>query len=175
MMKESQRLGLLASVVQMLDEAGSWTGRMHIQKLIYLAQEWLGLPSGYEFVLYQRGPYSFELDADVRAVRSIGAVDINPAPPYGPSYFRTSLGETISKLSPIETELNDKLIALASDLGPKTASELELLATTHYVLHGDYESDKDIVRRVVSLKPQFTPDDVEDALEQVRQLEGRFA
>lgn len=174
-MKESQRLGLLASVVQMLDEAGSWTGRMHIQKLIYLAQEWLGLPSGYEFVLYQRGPYSFELDADVRAVRSIGAVDIKPAPPYGPSYFRTGLGEAVSKLSPIETELNDKLIALAKKLGPKTASELELLATTHYVLHEDHESDKDIVTRVVSLKPQFTPDQVEQALAQVRQLEAHFA
>ena len=174
MMKESQRMGLLVSVVQMLDEAGSWTGRMHIQKLIYLAQEWLGLPSGYEFVLYQRGPYSFELDADVRAVRSIGAVDIKPAPPYGPSYFRTSLGEAISKLSPVEEGLNEKLTALAKELGPKTASELELLATTHYVMHEDHESDKDILNRVISLKPQFTLDQVEEALGQVRQLEGRF-
>lgn len=173
-MKESEKLGLLASVVQMLDEAGSWTGRMHIQKLFYFAQEFLGLQSGYEFVLYQRGPYSFDLDADIRSVRSIGAVDIKPSPPYGPSYFRTSLGEAISKLSPVERQLNDKLIALAKELGPPTASELELLATTHYALHEGHESDKDIVDRVVSLKPHFTPGQVEQALKQVRELEARF-
>ncbi len=175
-MKESQRLGLLTSIVQMLNEAPSWTGRMHIQKLVYLGQQLLALESGYEFVLYQRGPYSFDLDADIRSLRSIGAVEIMPAPlPYGPKYVRTSAGEAVSTLSPVQDALNQNLAALAKELGPKTASELELLATTHYVLHGDYESDKDIVNRVVSLKPQFTPDDVVDALEQARQLEGRFA
>jgi hypothetical protein len=174
-MKESQRLGLLASVVQMLDEAGSWTGRMHIQKLVYFGQELLGVQSGYEFVLYQRGPYSFDLDGDIRSLRSIAAVDIKPSPPYGPSYFRTSLGGAISKLSPVQEDLKGKLEALAGELGPKTASELELLATTHYVLHeGRCKTDKDIVDRVVSLKPQFTPGQVDQALGQVRQLETRF-
>lgn len=176
MMKESQRLGLLASIIQMLNDADSWTGRMHIQKLVYLAQRLLRLQSEYEFVLYQRGPYSFDLDADIRSLRSIGAVDIRPAPlPYGPKYLRTSLGGAISKLNPVEEELNDNLATLASELGPKTASELELLATSHYVLHeGLSETDKDIVDRVVSLKPQFPPDQVEQALEQVRELEARF-
>lgn len=175
MMKESQRLGLLTSVVQMLDEAGSWTGRTHIQKLVYLAQQLLGLQSGYEFVLYQRGPYSFDLDADIRSVRSIGAVDIKPSPPYGPSYFRTRVGEAVTELSPVESGLNDTLIALAKELGPKTASELELLATAHYVLHeGLRESDKDIVDRIIALKPQFSSDQVEEALRQVRELEARF-
>ena len=55
-MKEGKRLRLLASVVQMLNEAESWTGRMHIHKLLYFAQQLLGLDSEYEFVLYQRGP-----------------------------------------------------------------------------------------------------------------------
>ena len=174
-MKESHRLGLLASIVQMLNEADSWTGRMHIQKLVYFAQRLLGLQSSYEFVLYQRGPYSFDLDADIRSLRSVGAAEIRPSPPpYGPKYLRTGLGEAISKLSPVEEGLNEMLIALAKELGPKTASELELLATTHYALHEDDESDKDILNRVVSLKPQFTPDQVKEALGQVRQLEGRF-
>ena len=175
-MKESHRLGLLASIIQMLNDADSWTGRMHIQKLVYLAQRLLRLQSEYEFVLYQRGPYSFDLDADIRSLRSIGAVDIKPAPfPYGPKYLRTSLGQAIGELSPVEDEMNHKLTALAGELGPKTASELELLATTHYVLHeGLCGTDKDILNRVVSLKPQFTSDQVEQALEQVRELEARF-
>lgn len=173
--KESERLGLLASLVQMLDEAGSWTGRTHIQKLVYLAQELLGLESGYEFVLYQRGPYSFDLDADIRSLRSIGAVDLNPLPPYGASYFRTSLGESVSKLSPVGEKLNDKLTQLAKTLGPKQASELELLATTRYVLAEGHKLDKDIITRVRSLKPQFREDEAQKALEDVRQLQARFS
>jgi len=55
-MKESEKLRLLASVVQMLSEAGSWTGRMHIHKLLYLAQELMGLDSEYEFVSISAGP-----------------------------------------------------------------------------------------------------------------------
>ena len=174
-MKESHRLGLLASVVQMLNEADSWTGRMHIQKLVYFAQRLLGLQSGYEFVLYQRGPYSFDLDADIRSLRSIGAAEIRPSPPpYGPKYLRTSLGEEISKLSPVEPDLTDSLVALAKTLGPKTASELELLATTHYVMYEVSAPDKDVATRVVSLKPQFNSDEVMEALRQVRDLESRF-
>ena len=175
-MNESQRLGLSASIIHMLNEAKSWTGRMHIQKLIYLAQCLFGLPSGYEFVLYQRGPYSFDLDADIRSLQSLGAVDIRPSPaPYGPTYVRTGLGEAISQLNPLGPEQVRKLMALAKELGPKTASELELLATTYYVLHeGAHESDKDIVSRVIALKPQFTSDQAETALDQVRQLESRF-
>jgi hypothetical protein len=174
-MKEGQRLRLLASVVQMLDEAGSWTGRMHIQKLLYFAQELLGLESDYEFVLYQRGPYSFDLDADIRSLRSIGAVDITPMPPYGPSYGATALGDVLGKASPVGEQAIAKLRALAGELGPKQARDLELLATTLYVLRERRRSDKAVVRRVVSLKPQFSEDDAQDAIRQVKQIQAAFS
>jgi uncharacterized protein YwgA len=174
-MKEGQRLGLLASVVQMLNEAGSWTGRMHIHKLLYFAQELLGLDPEYEFVLYQRGPYSFDLDADIRSLRSIGAVDITPKPPYGPSYGVTGLGKVLGKASPVREQMSTKLRELASELGPKQARDLELLATTFYVLNKEtLESDKATVQRVLSLKPQFSEDEAENALQQVKQIQERF-
>ena len=124
-MNEGERLAALSSVIQMLTETLSWTGRMHIQKMVYFAQRLLGFPTGYEFVLYQRGPYSFELDADIRSLRATGAVDIKPTPPpYGPSYFRTPLGEELEERSPITQGLRDLLKDLARRLGPKTAAEL---------------------------------------------------
>jgi len=174
-MKEGQKLRLLASVVQMLDEAGSWTGRMHIQKFLYFAQDLLGLESGYEFVLYQRGPYSFDLDADIRSLRSIGAVDITPMPPYGPSYGATRLGKVLGKRAPVTEQMVANLRALASELGPKQARDLELLATTLYVLNQGSQSKKAIVRRVISLKPQFSEDDAEKAIQQVRQIQAAFS
>jgi len=174
-MKESEKLGLLSSIVQMLREAGSWTGRMHIQKLVYFAQELLGLPSNYEFVLYQRGPYSFDLDADIRSLRSIGTVEISPAPPYGPRYGITELGRGIVRLSPVGEEMNETLADLAERLGPKHAKELELLATTLYVMSEGCDSDDDIVRRVVSLKPQFDKDEAKKAMEEVREIREQFS
>ena len=173
-MNEGERLATLISVIQMLTEALSWTGRMHIQKLVYFAQNLLHLPTEYEFVLYQRGPYSFELDADIRLLRATGAVDISPAPPYGPSYFTTPLGEEMGERSPITKELSDQLKGLAQRLGPKTAADLELLATAHYAVSEGYQSEEGIVKRVVSLKPQFSPVQVSQALEEVRELQAQF-
>jgi len=174
-MKPSEKLGLLSSIVRKLNEAHSWTGRMHIQKFVYFAQELLALPSDYDFILYQRGPYSFDLDTEIRSLRSIGAVEITlREPPYGPSYSSTGLGEVISKLSTVHGETDDGLTALAEELGPKQARDLELLATTLWVLRKEHLSGPDVVKRVLSLKPQFTKDQAEKALQEVRDLQARF-
>lgn len=174
-MKESQKLGLLSSIVRKLNQADSWTGRMHIQKFIYFAQELLGVPLNYDFILYQRGPYSFDLDTEIQSLRSIGAVEITlRPPPYGPTYSSTGLGEIISGLSSVGRDTDDKLTELASVLGPKPAKDLELLATTFYVLKERERPDADVVKRVLSLKPQFSKDQAEDALQKVRELQARF-
>jgi uncharacterized protein YwgA len=173
-MKESERLGLLSLIVRELNGAESWTGRMHIHKLVYFAQEILGLQSNYDFVLYQRGPYSFDLDADIRSLRSIGGVEIRPAPPYGPKYVTTPLGNTLIELSPTDEETEQNVGKLAQLLGPRPARELELLATTYYVLDERDRSDDAIVERVLSLKPQFGKDEAQKALVEVRQLQKEF-
>ena len=148
---------------------------MHIQKFIYFAQELLGLPSGYDFILYQRGPYSFDLDNEIRSLRSIGAVEITLRPaPYGPSYSSTDLGETLAKRSAVDAKTDDKLMELANVLGPKPAKDLELLATTLYVLREGPQSDQGVVGRVLSLKRQFSKDQAEKALQEVRELQARF-
>ena len=147
---------------------------MHIQKFIYFAQELLGLPLNYDFILYQRGPYSFDLDTDIQSLRSIGAVEIRLRPPYGPSYSSTVLGEELSKRSTVDETTDDKLTALANVLGDKNARDLELLATTLYVLKEGHQPDPDVVKRVLSLKPQFPKDEAEKALQEVRELEARF-
>jgi len=174
-MTESQKLGLLSSIVRKLNQADSWTGRMHIQKFVYFAQELLGLPLKYDFILYQRGPYSFDLDTEIRSLRSIGAVEITLRPaPYGPTYSSTGLGEIISRLSAVDRGTDDKLTELAKVLGPKPAKDLELLATALYVIRERAQSDQGVVGRVLSLKPQFSKDEAEKALREVRELQARF-
>ena len=97
-------------------------------------------------------------------------------PPYGPSYRATALGEVLGKRAPVTEEMVAKLQALAKEVGPKQAKELELLATTLYVLNNERpESDKATVERVLSLKPQFSEDDAEKAIQQVRQIQAAFS
>jgi uncharacterized protein YwgA len=166
-MRDSERLSLLTRVVGALNEAGSWTGRMHIHKLIYFAQKLIGLRSDYEFILYQRGPYSFDLDADIRSVRSLSAVDIIPKPPYGPTYVVTPSGVNLALEAPIDAKEDAKLVQLAHTLGPKAARDLELLATTLYVTtEADYTDDA-AIERVITLKPQFNAAQAKEALAQV--------
>ena len=175
-MNELERLGLLTSIVEMLNKAGSWTGRTHIQKFIYFAQEVLGLPSGYEFILYQRGPFSFDLDEDIRSLRSVGTVDIAPAPPYGPRYQPTEFGKSLIEKGRLSPEMTRHLTKLATILSQrKTARDLELLATTLYAIREGYKSQEDIVSRVLFLKPQFTRHQMDQAFSEVSQIQDRFA
>ena len=174
-MDEVQRMGLLTYVVEVLNNAGNWTGRTHIQKFIYFAQETLGLQSNYEFILYQRGPFSFDLDDDIRSLRSVGAVDIAPAPPYGPRYYPTAFGKSLMEKAPISPEMDRQLAKLAYVLSSqKTARDLELLATTLYAMKEGQKSQEDVVLRVLNLKPHFTRHQVDQAYASVSQIRDRF-
>ena len=174
-MNDSERLALVASVVAMLRSAGSWTGRMHIQKLIYIGQEFGIVSPAYEFVLYQRGPYSFDLDSDIRELRSIGAVDIRPAPPYGPTYVTTGIGALMAEASPVREDAAVKLGELAGKLGSKQAKDLELLATTLFVIEEGNDVKEDIIDRVTELKPHFDREAIEGAIREVEELQSQFS
>ncbi len=175
-MNESERTGLLVHVVETLNNAGNWTGRTHIQKFVYFAQVTLGLPSSYEFILYQRGPFSFDLDDDIRALRSIGAVDIAPAPPYGPRYHPTEFGKSLKERAPVDQDMAKQLDKLAFMLSShKTARGLELLGTTLYAMKEGYESEEDVASRVLNLKPHFSRHQVDQAFISVHQIQQRLA
>jgi len=175
-MNEVERIELLSFVVESLNNAGNWTGRTHIQKFVYFAQEMLALQSNYEFILYQRGPFSFELDDDIRSLRSAGAVDIVPAPPYGPRYHLTPFGKSQLEKAPIDGRTATRLATLAYILSSqKTARDLELLATTLYVMRQGYESQEDVAFRVLNLKPHFTRHQVDQAFASVLQMQERLA
>jgi uncharacterized protein YwgA len=175
-MNEVERMGLLVRVVELLNNAGSWTGRTHIQKFVYFAQETLGLESNYEFILYQRGPFSFDLDDDIRSLRSVGGVDIASAPPYGPSYHPTPFGKSLIDKARISPDMEIRLATLAYVLSSqKTARDLELLGTTLFAMSEGQLSQEDVVLRVMDLKPHFTRHQVNQAFASVLQIRNRLS
>ena len=176
-MGEIERKALLNQLIRVLRDANSWTGRTHIQKYAFLVQKLIRHRTGYDFVLYQRGPYSFELDADIRALRSKGYLEIGPMPaPYGPRYSTTSSGDQFAgELGPVSPSLESSLQSLALAISQKDAKEMELLATAYWVRDEDYAEGTEEIERLLELKPQFNRSQAKSAFAEVKKLRAEFS
>src|SRR4051794_16995837 len=85
-MKTFEQASIVLRLSEALRQRGSWTGETHIQKATYFLQELLQLPTGFEFVLYKHGPFSFDLRATLTFMEAEDLVCWQPRPyPYGPS------------------------------------------------------------------------------------------
>jgi hypothetical protein len=71
-------------------------------------------------------------------------------------------------------ETSQRLNELAAQLGMKQAKDLELLATTLYVVAQGFTATEDIIGRVGDLKPQFERERIELAIAEVGELKSAF-
>jgi len=89
-MNPKDQFSVLLDLVVELRNSGSWTGETHVQKATYLLQELLGLPTGFEFVLYKHGPFSFELREALERMEAGRLIELEEQRyPYGPKSFKT--------------------------------------------------------------------------------------
>ncbi|MFG0274936.1 MAG: hypothetical protein ACF8QF_07760 [Phycisphaerales bacterium] len=160
----------VSAAVQRLRDEGSWAGRIHVHKLLVVAQL-LGLVRvPFRFELYRYGPYSFELDELIADMENFGFVSKEYAQPgYGPRLALSSTGEEdLDSLS--EHELA-ALSTVASEFGRRGSKELELLATSLWVMEEEGVSDKDAVRvRVQELKPHRSESDTARGVDEALSL-----
>lgn len=164
------RQAWVATAIDQLRENQSWTGRVHIHKLLYIAKE-LGLAAvPFEFELYHYGPYSFDLDAEIEEMQMYGQVAAEyPSPGYGPKYRLVSTG--IELLKQLSGSNREQVGRVAKHLGPRNSRDLELLATCLWVKRREPSQcgSEAIVERVRQLKPRYTPDQVRAALVEAEQ------
>lgn len=173
-MERYQRLALVAATVKELNEHGSRTSRSHLHKAIYFLQRWSTQEQVYGFIIYQYGPYAFELDKDISELLSFLALESHPAEDgFGAQYAVGKTGETLS--SAFEEELKPwRPITefVAKRLGPRPSRLLQLLATTAYVRDERAGIDaKDVIAEVRRLKPQYPKEEVEAAIEEIKALD----
>ena len=64
-MERLQKAAILTELADQLRREGSWCGHTHMQKATYFLQDLLEVPTGYEFILYKHGPYSFDLSEEM--------------------------------------------------------------------------------------------------------------
>lgn len=168
-MDRLKQAAILLDMAGQLRDRGSWCGETHLQKASYLLQELLQVPTGFSFVLYKHGPFSFDLRDALTAMRADGLLDLVPQEPCGPSLVPTELGIELKKLYPKTLQKHSKEISfVAETLGNQNVSELEKLATALFVtLQNELCSIRDRASEIHNLKPHVSLHDAKLAVKSV--------
>jgi uncharacterized protein YwgA len=163
----SSRCALVVDLVRRLRERGSWCGETHLQKALYILQDITRSNFGYKFVIYKHGPYSFELNNELTAMRAANILEFQfPKEGYGPSIAATPFGERVYGINkeniegfvPVEKFLADWFAA--SDV-----RHLEKVATAYYVTKKNPRDPAvERARKLTSLKPHVDIFAAEEAM-----------
>lgn len=136
--------------------------RLIFQKEVYLLQQ-LGIPFGYPFSWYKRGPYSSSITFDGYSLESIQD-EVTP----------------VKKLSPEEKILVKKFNQLVEEANQKIKGYsdkgeiLELLASLHFIIHEGYPKPESLDHAIALLlrkKPRFSEDSAKIAHELLRKYD----
>lgn len=168
MMKRLQREAVLLSLIKEMKAKGSWCGETHIQKATYFLQELLRVPTGFEFMLYKHGPFSFDLSDEITAMRADALLQYQPRIPYGPSLFPTEESREFLEQFPKTLSSYAKEIQfIAEKIGKLGVADLERLATALYVTLNPDGMEKSREFRITELKPHIKVDEASLAVKSV--------
>lgn len=176
-MKRLQRSAIILSLIESLHHKGSWCGETHIQKSTYFLQDMLDVPLGFDFILYKHGPFSFDLNDELAAMRANDILTLRPRPPYGPSILPGPRSEQLKKLSPRTLSKYHKNVEfVARELSAYGVADLERLATAVYVTAGQSLSntprDKQ-AEHIHSLKPHISVQAAMDSLDTGKRIRSK--
>jgi uncharacterized protein YwgA len=168
-MRRLQKASILTELMVQLKDNGSWCGETHVQKATYFLQEVLGLETGFEYILYKHGPYSFDLAEELTSLRADYLMEFNHrSPGYGPSLVPTEISAKLrSRFPKTIASYKEQIGFIAKKFGSKGVAELEKLATALWVTRelGGNEDDDERAERIHALKPHVS---IADALEAVQ-------
>jgi len=175
-MDRLQRAAILTELMDQLRARGSWCGETHVQKAVYFLQEVLGVPTGFEYILYKHGPYSFDLTADLTALRADFLMEFNHRTPgYGPGLVPTPTSAELRARYTRTLANNSRQIEfIAKAFGARGVTELEKLATALFVTRemGDITEISKRASRIHELKPHVSEPEALTALQELERITG---
>jgi len=171
-MNRLKRYAILVTVIEKLEEKGSWCGETHIQKTVYFLEKLFENVLDYQFILYKYGPFSFDLHDDLGIMESLGVINVIPQPPYGSQIVTGKLAERIKELFPKTlTSIKEKVEFITDKLASKNVVELETLATSLYVESKlSNNSDLEKAQEICRLKPHVSFREALQRLKEVKQI-----
>ncbi len=173
-MNQLQRFSVVTQLADELQSVGSWSGETHLQKSTYFLQELFEVDTGYDFILYRHGPFSFDLRDDLTQLRANGMVELVLYPPYGPRIKATGYSQEIRlKFPKTLARVEPAIEFVAQHLGHKDVTQLERLATALFVLRNASEEGgmEELAVRVNQVKPHVSVEEAAVALAEVQQLQ----
>ncbi|HYM62046.1 MAG TPA: hypothetical protein VEZ11_14285 [Thermoanaerobaculia bacterium] len=165
-----QRSAIVAILVKEYRARNAFCGETLVQKSVYLLQELLGVPLGFDYQLYIYGPFSFELQRHLASMMADDMIAVRPTesgatfePAAQTAYLETHVSKTIAA--------NRRAIEFAvRHLAGRGVKQLERLATALYFTVSANDPTVDgraaMIRQV---KPHISADEARKAVEQIDQ------
>jgi hypothetical protein len=170
-LNDIDRSAILLDLVAQLRAHGSWTGETHVQKAAYLMQELMGVPSGFKFVLYRHGPFSFDLRDSLNKLETWGCIQTEEQPyPYGPKIVDGPMSGRLGTASKDRQQYVRPIQFVAQQLGKANVSELERVATALFIELDPRINSEDRPERLVSLKPHISREEAPNAFARLREI-----
>jgi len=163
--------GLMAELALKLKGVSPQFGKTVLQKLVYILQEIYRVPCGYDYILYNYGPYSEALADDLSFFASMDGVKIDWSRRLGyeikeagkTAHFRNKGEEFLTKYA---SQINEVI----KEFGGMNAKELELRSTILYVSKEEPLEEKDLLNRVKEIKPHFSVAEIDSAYKELKPL-----
>ena len=167
-MNEAERRALICHMVTAMREEGSWTGETQIQKSAMFLQKMLGVPLGYDFVLYLHGPFSFDLRRELTLMRVRHYLDVEQRAQYGASFKQ---GTRSLRITARASNYKEAIDFVAREVSPNDVRSLERISTAYFLQDTDPSLDREeIAIEINRLKPHISVDQAREAVDQINDL-----
>jgi len=161
--------GLMAELALKLEGVSPQFGKTVLQKLVYILQAVYRVPCGYDYILYNYGPYSEELADDLSFFASMDGVRVEWG--QGPGYKIKKAVKTAhfrERGKGFLTQYASQIEDVIKEFGDMNAKELELRSTIIYVSKEEPLEKKDLLNRVKEIKPHFTDSEIDKAYQELK-------
>lgn len=162
----------ILAMVDNLRRYDSWGGETHVQKALYFLDKKCAVRTGFDFILYKHGPYSFDLHDTLDTLFASCLLEHQIQPPYGPRIRVTETGKDYlaKHSSPLSTE-KKAIKTVAGWFEKKGVADLEKMATALWVQQESPSlPDAAKAERVHTIKPHIPVEDARQALQAVAAL-----
>ena len=167
-MNANDRRALICHLVASMREEDSWTGETQIQKSVMFLQRLLGVPLGYDFVLYLHGPFSFGLRSELTLMRARLHLDVESRAHYGASFTLGPRGKTVIARP---SEHQRSIDFVAREVSKNDVRSLERLSTAYFLQDNNPSLDSnEIAAEINRRKSHISVEDARRAVEAVDEL-----
>jgi len=175
-MSPRDRSAVVAALVKEYRDRRMFCGETLLQKSVFFLQEMLDVPLGFEFQLYIYGPFSFELQRHVSAMRGDDMLKVTPNGVVSNIEPAEQMAWLERHSAPAIASALPAIRFVADHLGAKGVKQLEKWATALYFTCSlPAASVDERAAKICAVKPHISVDEARKAVEEVDEWRRQVA